>query len=49
MTPIRVAVALMILSGIFGWLVGLGASPWFLLVLPFVATGVIQANEGLAK
>lgn len=45
MTPIRVAVGLMILSGMFGWLVGLGASPWFLLVLPFIAVGMIRANN----
>jgi len=46
MTPIRVAVGLMILAGIFGFLVGKGASPAVLLVLPFITTGMIRANRG---
>jgi hypothetical protein len=42
---IRVAVGLMGIAGIFGYLVGLGASPWFLLVLPFITAGMIHANK----
>ncbi len=44
MIPARVAVGLMILGAVFGFLVGEGASPWFLLILPVTACGFISAN-----
>lgn len=45
MTPVRVAVGMSILAGVFGFLVGAGASPWFLLTLPVVFTCCIYANR----
>ena len=45
-TPIRVAVGLMILGVVYGWLVGKGATPAILLLLPIVAIGFIRANSG---
>lgn len=44
MTPIRVAIALMLLGIVYGFLIGRGASPFILLVLPLVAVGFIKAN-----
>jgi hypothetical protein len=35
----------MILAGLFGWLVGLGASPWFLVALLPVTYGFVTANK----
>lgn len=44
MIPPRVAVGLMILGGLFGFLVGEGATPWVLLVLPGAACTFISIN-----
>jgi hypothetical protein len=45
MTPIRVAIGLMIIAGLFGFLVGKGAPAPILLTLPLIATGFIYANK----
>lgn len=44
-TAIRMAVGLCGVAAIFGFLVGSGASPWFLLILPFLVFMFVRRNR----